>query len=99
MSATHGEATARDGGDTNGGATTTVSATSDISGQLRRRRGAADRLPPLDAGSRDPLNAARAPHGSTCSRGYACLGQPLEVLERVHHCPCVEAEQAMAVIA
>lgn len=93
----HGTATGQVWGDTNGGASTSLNQTSDIAGELRRRRGAADRLPPLDKGSRDTLNGQRLPHSSsTCSRGFDCLAQPLEVLARIHHCPCAEAMAALA---
>ena len=96
MIAEHGEATRTDGAEGTGGTPTSVDPTTDIAGDLRRRHGAADRQPPLDNGIRDPLESQRLPHTSPCSRGFACLAQPIEVLERVHHCPCAEAMAALA---
>ncbi len=71
-----------------------------IGRQLDARRQAAARLAPLPDGRRDPdleLDHPRTIAGP-CSRSYACLAQPLEVLERVHHCPCAEAEAALKVV-
>lgn len=100
MTEEHGTATRTDEVEGTGGAPTSVGRTSDIAGELRRRHGAADRQPPLDDGIRDPLEGQRLPHSSsTCSRNFACLSQRLEVLERVHHCPCIEAVEALGVIA
>ena len=70
-----------------------------IGRQLETRRQAAARLAPLPDGRRDPNLELDHPRiVGPCSRGYACLAQPLEVLERVHHCPCAEAEAALEVV-
>lgn len=70
----------------------------DVPEQLRARRVAAYRLPPLpDSGVIDPLITQRAPYlGSPCSRGFACLAQSIVTLQTAHHCPCVEAGAALA---
>ena len=71
-----------------------------IGRQLDARRQATARLAPLPDGRRDPnleLDHPRTIAGP-CSRGYACLAQSLDVLERVHHCPCAEAEAALEVV-
>lgn len=71
----------------------------DVPEQLSRRRQAARRLPPLPGGTVDPLDPHRLPEPVTCSRGFACTAQPLEVLARAHHCPCVEAVAAVRALA
>lgn len=80
------------------GSATTVPAAADIPQQLRRRHMAALRLAPFeDSGRRDPLTVeADVPSPSSCSRGFACLAQPLTVLEAAHHCPCDEATAAVS---
>ena len=101
MSARHREATVRDGGDTSGGASTSVGRTPDIARQLRRRAESARRLAPLDDGRRDPLmDGLRLPDpGGPCSRWFSCRAQPIEVLERAWCCPCMEAIQAVEGLA
>ncbi len=65
-----------------------------------RHREAA-RLDPLDDGHRDPLTEwLRLPEPTgPCSRGFACLAQSIEVLQRAHHCPCREARKAVEGLA
>jgi hypothetical protein len=50
-----------------------------IPAQLRRRRAAADRLPPLENGRRDPLDlASRSPYPSTLKRDYKAASVTLD---------------------
>ena len=93
---THSEATDLDGGDKIGGAPPTVAATADMARQLAARRDAAARLAPLDDGRRDPdMDGVRLLEVTgPCSRYFACTAQNLDMLQRVHHCPCDEAQKA-----
>lgn len=78
------------------GFVSSVSPTGDIPGELAARRQAADRCPPYtDTGRRDPLDVPRQAPAGPCTRGFACLAQTLDVLTRVHHCPCAEATCAV----
>lgn len=43
--------------------TTSIAASSDVPAQIRRRRVAADRLPPLEDSQRDPLHGVRHSRG------------------------------------
>lgn len=97
MSAAHGEATGLDGVDEAGGAESTVTTGHDIAAMLKARRSAAARMTPMDDGARDPLGNYHLPEPTRpCSRGFACLAQPIDVLARAHHCPCDEAREAVA---
>jgi hypothetical protein len=52
----------------------------DIPKQIRRRREAADRLPPLEDGARDPLDRriGRSPYPSTLRREYKAASVTLD---------------------
>ncbi len=68
-------------------ADTTVPVADDIPRQLRRRRDAGLRLPPLDDGHRDPWLAPRPPLSATSARAawlhLRDLGLMSEVVDRV----------------
>jgi hypothetical protein len=90
------EATGRMGGNTTDGSTPTLSEASDICSQLRTRRYAAARKAPSANSLRDPLDGERLPvEAGSCSRSFACLAQPIEVLQRAYCCPCREARTAL----
>lgn len=68
---------------------TTPSVTLAGDAAMTRRRQAAARLAPLPDGVRDPLDQAGLPDvAAACRWWFECLSKPLDVLERVHHCPC-----------
>ncbi len=62
--------------------------------QLKARRLAAARMAPLRSGVRDPLDLQHLPEPAPpCSRRFACLAQPIEVLQAAGRCPCDEAQE------
>jgi hypothetical protein len=77
--------------------------TIDIPALLRawsaQRFAAAVRLQPLEDGRRDPEDRRLPDPAPTCSRGFACRAQSLEVLKAARVCPCVEAQTAVQAVA